>query len=136
MAQQTAPRTVLVVEDDPVLSDVMRILLEDGTCRILIAQCGSEAIELAQQEHPDLITLDLRLPDGDGRYVLDQIRQDPVLQGVPVIIVSGSEFHKDSSPEVIAVLPKPFDAMELDRAVHLALGLGSCPQIEASGIDR
>src|SRR4051794_4677096 len=98
MAEQTATRTVLVVEDDPVLSDVMRILLEDGTCRILIAQCGSEAIELAQQEHPDLITLDLRLPDGDGRYVLDQIRQDPVLQRVPVIIVSGSEFHKDSSP--------------------------------------
>jgi len=136
VAQQTAPQTVLVVEDDPVLSDIMRILLEDDGCRILIAQRGTEAVELAQRERPDLITLDLRLPDGDGRYVLDQIRQDPKLQGVPVIIVSGSEFQKDSSPEVVAVLPKPFDATELDRAVHLALGRGSSPQLRISGIDR
>jgi CheY-like chemotaxis protein len=118
---QSIPRTVLVVEDDPVLSDIMRLLLEDDGCRILIAHGGKEAIQVAGKEHPDLITLDLRLPDVDGRYVLDQLQQRPELQGIPVIIISGGEYQGRTADHVLAVLPKPFDAMELDRLVQATL---------------
>jgi CheY-like chemotaxis protein len=118
-------RTVLVVEDDLVLSDILRLLLEDDGYRILVAHQGKEAIQIAGQERPDLITLDLRLPDVDGRYVLDQLQQRPELRGIPVIIISGGEYQPRTSDTVLAILPKPFDAMELDRLVRNCLKIDS-----------
>jgi CheY-like chemotaxis protein len=123
----TAPsqeRSILVVEDDPTMTDMLRILLEDSGYRILTAQSGEEALEVALEEVPDLITLDLGLPGGiDGREVVHRLRNDPITADVPVVVVTGMHFVPASDERIEAVLTKPFDVVELEDVVSRVLGL-------------
>src|SRR6266571_2098910 len=121
MAQQTQS-TILVIEDDPTISAILRIFLEDSGCRIVVAEEGHEAVRLAREVHPDLITLDLALPDIDGTEVLRQLNADAELAHVPVIIVTARRFEPRPDENVTAVLQKPFDATELEQTVSRALG--------------
>ena len=121
MAQQTQS-TILVIEDDPTISAILRIFLEDSGCRIVVAERGHEAVRLAREVHPDLITLDLALPDIDGTEVLRQINTDADLARVPVIVVTARRFEAKPEDNVTAVLHKPFDATELEDTVKRALG--------------
>lgn len=121
MAQPTQS-TILVVEDDPTISAILRIFLEDSGCRIVVAEQGGEAVRLAREVHPDLITLDLALPDIDGTEVLRQLNVDADLAHVPVIVVTARRFEPRPDENVTAVLQKPFDATELEDTVRRALG--------------
>jgi CheY-like chemotaxis protein len=114
-------RTVLVVEGDVVVAELLRILLEDDGCRIVCAQSAREGIELARATHPELLTLDLQLPDAEGESVLQALAADPALRQTPVIMVSGRRPRFASGAAVVGHLPEPFDASELDRLVHQAL---------------
>jgi len=116
--------SILVVEDDPTMTDMLRILLEDSGYRILTAQSGEEALEVAREEVPDLITLDLGLPGGiDGREVVHRLRNDPITADVPVVVVTGMHFVPSSDERIEAVLTKPFDVVELEDVVSRILGL-------------
>ncbi|MEA2642888.1 MAG: hypothetical protein QOF51_4282 [Chloroflexota bacterium] len=119
--QDLRERTILVVEDDPTISEILRILLEDTGCRILEASGGVEALRLAAEERPDLITMDLSLPDMDGYDVLRNLQANPELVSVPIVVVSGRQFEQRVPARVVAVLLKPFDASELDDVVRAAL---------------
>jgi len=123
-ATMTAPslRTILVVEDDPTVSDILRILLEDDGFRIVTALSGREALELAWSDPPNLITLDLNLPDMDGYRLLDELRNQPGGQEIPIVVVSGRQYEPRPDDHVVAALPKPFDATELDEVVRRTLG--------------
>jgi two-component system KDP operon response regulator KdpE len=114
-------RTILVVEDDPTMVDILHILLEDSGCRILSATRGRDAIELVRRERPDVVTLDLGLPDMDGREVLRQLHPDSAWPGPSVIVVTARHFQPQPADRVTAVLSKPFDAAELERVVLNAL---------------
>jgi DNA-binding response OmpR family regulator len=119
---QPPQRTVLVVEDDPTISAILRIFLEDSGCHIIVAEMGEEAVRLAHEVKPDLITLDLALPDIDGTEVLRQINGDADLAHVPVIVVTARRYEPRPEENVTAVLQKPFDATELEATVRRALG--------------
>ena len=121
MIDRSPRRTVLVVEDDPVLSEMLRILLEDDGFQILNAMNGSEALRMAREQPPDLITLDLKLPDMDGYRLLDELHGSLGLTAVPVIIVSGLAYQPRPHDHVVAMIEKPFDATLLDRAIRNAL---------------
>ena len=114
--------TILVVEDDPTISAILRIFLEDSGCRIVVAEQGEQAVRLAHELHPDLITLDLALPDMDGTEVLRQLNADADLAHVPVIVVTARRYDPKPDENVTAVLQKPFDATELEETVARALG--------------
>ncbi len=101
--------------------DILHILLEDSGCRILVTNRGREAIDLVRIERPDVVTLDLGLPDMDGREVLRQLHPDPAWSGPNVIVVSARHFQPQPADQVMAVLCKPFDARELEQAVLEAL---------------
>jgi DNA-binding response OmpR family regulator len=119
-----AERCILVVEDDPTTTDMLRILLEDSGYRILTAETGEDALELARDTTPDLVTLDLGLPGGiDGRELLRRLRNEPATAEVPVIVVTGMHFVPASDERIEAVLTKPFDVAELEEAVNRVLGL-------------
>jgi DNA-binding response OmpR family regulator len=120
MAQPTES-TILVVEDDPTISAILRIFLEDSGCRIFVAERGDEAIRLAHEVHPDLVTLDLALPDMEGTEVLRQMNSDADLAHVPVIVVTARRYEPRPDENVTAVLQKPFDATELEDTVRRAL---------------
>jgi len=85
------PQTILIIDDDEVLSDVLsRRLQEQGfdTCTADSGQCG---LARARSNKPSLILLDLRLPDADGIVICEQLADDPQTCYIPVIILTGME---------------------------------------------
>jgi adenylate cyclase len=121
MDSGSARQTILVIEDDPAIADILQILLEDSGCEILRAHSGREALDLARETRPALITLDLMLPDMDGREILRQLEGDADLAAIPVIVVSARPYDPGPERNVVGALLKPFDATELDKLVRRAL---------------
>lgn len=85
---QPIQRTVLVVEDDVFLSQLLKNRLTKEGINVLSAKDGEEAIKILKSERPDLILLDLILPKKSGFDVLQEIQSDPMLQRAPTIIIS------------------------------------------------
>jgi CheY-like chemotaxis protein/HPt (histidine-containing phosphotransfer) domain-containing protein len=85
-----AQRTVLHVEDNPVnVALVERALARRPGVRLLSATAADAGLRLAGETRPDLILLDLNLPDGSGRELLRRLRSEPETRDVPVVVVSG-----------------------------------------------
>lgn len=80
--------TVLVVDDDPAVHDVLRLTIAKEGYRLLHAYDGAEAVEIARRERPDVITLDVMMPKLDGWTVLGKLKSDPALAAIPVIMLT------------------------------------------------
>jgi DNA-binding response OmpR family regulator len=81
-------RSVLVVDDDPAVSESLRLQLEDKGFMVETAQDGDEAIARLETQVPDLVILDVVMPGKNGYEVLRWIRNDPKTYALPVIILS------------------------------------------------
>lgn len=86
--QQTTDKTVLVVEDDEAMLNILASSIADAGFQVLKAADGAQGLDLALQHHPDLIVLDLLLPKLPGLDLLDELRADPQGRRTPVIILS------------------------------------------------
>ncbi|MFS2077073.1 response regulator [Telluria sp. Tellsp131] len=84
-------RTVLVIEDEPEFARILYGLAHDMEFRCLVALTAQEGLELATNEIPDAILLDIRLPDGSGLSVLQQLKDNPGTRHIPVHVVSSQE---------------------------------------------
>ncbi len=82
------PKKILLVEDEPMLSNLLRQRLEKEGFQITLAHDGSEAIKILKQYKPDLILLDIILPKLSGFEVMEMMKSDPTLQSAPVVVVS------------------------------------------------
>jgi PAS domain S-box-containing protein len=82
------PSRILVIEDDRDVANLIRIHLESEGHDVVLAENASEALRLAENSEPDLITLDIKLPDEDGFIVLQQLKQTKAVADVPVVVVS------------------------------------------------
>jgi CheY-like chemotaxis protein len=113
--------TVLVVDDDVDVTDTMREILEDEGHRVFVAPNGRRALEIARNEHPDLVLLDLEMPEMDGRHFLAEVRATPELAGVQVVVLSGSADAKDLDTEAVTK-PLRLDTLLglIDRVGHAA----------------
>src|SRR5215472_10379722 len=87
-APESIPHSILVVEDDPAIGNMLRTTLEFEGYEAAVARNGTEGIEAALREVPELILLDLMLPDIDGMDVLRYLRNEPKSEHIPVIVVS------------------------------------------------
>ncbi len=109
---------ILAVEDDPEIAHLYRSVLAEEGYDVLVACDAREALRLLAA-HPDVVLLDLMLPDTDGYSVLRRIRERPDLKGVPVIVVSASlppgRLRIDGAQ---AVVRKPFEFQRLIRAIE------------------
>ena len=85
----TATATILLVEDDFLLSHAFRLLLEDAGYRIHEAGTAHEAVEKARAATPDLVLLDLGLPDAPGLDVVRTLRLQEATQDTPIIALTG-----------------------------------------------
>src|SRR5690554_6693291 len=83
-----ASHTVLVIDDDPTMRDLLRRMLEREGFAVATAASGSEGLLLAEQLHPDIITLDVMMPSMDGWSLLSLLKENPDLQEIPVIMVT------------------------------------------------
>lgn len=103
---------VLVVDDDQDIRDSLSIILHDLGCEVLLAQDGAAGMVRAERDAPDLVILDLMIPQRSGIAVLDTIRARP-RRRLPVIMMSGStELRHRELAEARGAdgwLPKPFD---------------------------
>ena len=81
-------KKILLVEDEPMLSNLLRQRLEKENYRVITAHDGSEAVKILKQEKPDLILLDIILPKMSGFEVMEMMKSDPTIQAAPVVVVS------------------------------------------------
>ena len=81
-------KTVLIVDDDPTVHDVLRATIAKEGYRLLHAYDGAQALEIARSERPDVITLDVMMPKLDGWSVLGKLKSDPALSAIPVIMLT------------------------------------------------
>ena len=88
---ESPPRRILIVDDDEDMAEVLADRLSRQGFLALHSTTGKRAIHLAQEYHPHLVLLDLRLPDVDGLSVCQMLSDDPATCDIPVIIVSGVE---------------------------------------------
>jgi len=111
---------VLVVEDDRATSDLIRDVVEEAGLRFVPANEGHLAISIAVEERPQVITLDLGLPDTDGHAVLHRLLSDDRTREIPIVVVTGYRRYlpADDYDRLAAVVDKPFDVVELARVLH------------------
>lgn len=101
--------TILVVDDVDLIKDVFVDFFHGGPHRVVTANSGQEALNLARSERPDIIFMDLNLSDTDGRSVTGQIRQDPQLAATFVVVMTGEILEEpDYRPLFDDFLQKPF----------------------------
>ena len=82
--------TVLTIEDETLIRDSFRFYLEDYGYKVLEAGNGKEGLNMIRTHHPDVVLLDLRMPEMDGLEVLQQVRIE--MPELPVIVISGTGF--------------------------------------------
>ena len=80
--------TVLVVDDDPTVHDVLAATLAKEGYRVLHARDGAEALDILRKTPPDIVTLDVMMPKLDGWSVLGMMKSDPALDHIPVIMIT------------------------------------------------
>jgi PAS domain S-box-containing protein len=113
---------ILVIEDDRDLALLLRRQLESEGFQVLLAGTGEDALWLAKEAQPQLITLDIMLPDIDGFAVLEQLKTNPITSAIPVVIVSVlAESEKGYALGAVDYVVKPFVEQELLDIVHKAL---------------
>jgi CheY-like chemotaxis protein len=84
------PKKILIVDDDPDNVSIISLIVEDNGYSSISATNGKEGYELAKSEKPDLITLDLIMPAQSGIMMFQELKKDPELCDIPVVIISGA----------------------------------------------
>ena len=117
-------KKILVVEDDDVERELVRMTLEREGHRVLVADNGARGFELAMEERPDLIVTDVWMPTADGVYLIRRVRSTPELASTPILVTTG--FGTGSASVSLgqgadAFEPKPLDPDSLRESVRRLL---------------
>ena len=122
-------KTVLVVDDDPDAREFLSTVLQDNGFAASTANDGTEAIAMIEQKPPDLVALDITMPEKSGVAVYRKLKQDEQLKRIPVIIVTGisDDFKRFIStrrqvPPPEGYISKPVDHDEFLKMVRGLLG--------------
>jgi two-component system, OmpR family, response regulator VicR len=121
-----ANETILCIEDEPQMIDLIRLILETQGYRMVAAQGGEEGLEMMVSERPDLILLDIMMPDMDGGDVYHRMQQEPELSHIPVIVVTAKAAPIDkvlwmNVAQVDDYVTKPFGPQDLLSSVERVL---------------
>lgn len=121
-------KTIVYIEDDADMIDLVQLVLGRAQYDLVGATTGKEGLDILIQDPPDLVLLDIMLPDMGGWAVYQQIKMDPLLQNIPVIAVTAQNAPIDRIlgehiAKVQAYVTKPFSPKELRAAVKEVLHL-------------
>ena len=118
--------TILVCDNEEVLRGLVRASLDGNGYTLVEARDGDEAVEQARLVQPDLILLDMMMPGKSGLEVLAELRRDPELRDIPVVMLTARAQVTDREAASLAgadcFLAKPFSPLELDCVVKELLG--------------
>jgi CheY-like chemotaxis protein len=124
--------TILIVDDTKLFLSMEKEMLSQSTVLILTASNGREALEITQKHRPDLIFMDLNMPEMDGAACCAAIKADPVLRQIPVVIVTTSD-SRESRELCLAAGCNGFLVKPFNRYDFLKLGRAFVPGIERRG---
>ncbi len=110
-------RLVLVVDDEPDIREIIRFYLEEAGYRVIEADRGEQALALAQEHQPDLITLDIMMPGMDGLEASKRLKENPLTRNIPIMILSIVADKSRCLQGIAGFLTKPFEREELLSAV-------------------
>ncbi len=123
--------SVLIVDDEPFIRKLVATTLEDvASFELLEAENGREALEVAAREHPQIVLLDIDMPEVDGYEACKRLRADPHTAQATIVMLTaaaGEEAERqaeDAGADLF--LTKPFSPLEILRLVH-ELGDGAAP---------
>jgi DNA-binding response OmpR family regulator len=116
---------VLVVEDEETVRELEKFILEQSGYEVVTARDGLEGIAKAEFRKPDLILLDLMMPDVSGGRMFDEMKEHPTTAGIPIIVVTGKPdahetFDGELGPENVVM--KPFEPESLLARVRAQIG--------------
>jgi DNA-binding response OmpR family regulator len=118
-------KTVMIIEDEPDAAELFAEMMRVSGFRVLKTYTSTPAMTLIAQEKPDVIILDIMMPDISGIEVLHYIRREPELASIPVIIVSAKSMPSDIRNGLEAgasiYLTKPVGFIDLKNAVDRAI---------------
>jgi CheY-like chemotaxis protein len=125
MPKSLKEKTVLIIEDDADIRNFARRVLELEGYRVLQTETGDEGLRLARENKVNLALLDLRLPGSSGWAILEQIKSDPEISAIPVIVFTAS-YGMQQHDQALALgaadyLIKPLSATGLRKAVARVL---------------
>jgi len=117
-----SPKQILCIEDEPEMIDLIRLILGRRGFEVVGAAGGKEGLEKVRQEQPDLVLLDLMMPDMDGWEVYQQMKADEKTKDIPVIVVTAKAQSIDKVlglhiAKVDDYIAKPFSPQELLNSV-------------------
>lgn len=119
------PDTLLIAEDDPLLMSLLKATFRTSGLRLLSAGTGTQALEVARAEWPDLVLLDVGLPEMNGLQVCRALKADPETAAIRVVMLTARAGPADQQLAVEAgadvYLTKPFSPSELLAAVQSLL---------------
>ncbi|MCP4420710.1 MAG: response regulator transcription factor [Chloroflexi bacterium] len=117
--------TILVIDDDELVSRTLQRTLKLYNYHVMVANSGTEGLQLARRHRPDLFILDIMMPGADGYQVCRQIRGDPLLKDLPVLFLTAKAKDEDKIEGFRAgaddYLSKPFNMEELQLRVRAIL---------------
>jgi CheY-like chemotaxis protein len=115
-------KKILIVDDDSVNLKMLRNIFDNDEFHVIQASGGFEAVDIAKNDHPDLIILDIVMPDIDGGEVASILKNDPSTQKIPIIFLSSlikkEEEKYSSTQEGVFLMAKPFDRNALLNKVR------------------
>ena len=123
MEQSKANKTILCIEDESEMIDLIRLILGRKGFDVKGATGGIEGIKLVREIKPDLVLLDLMMPDMDGWEVYQQMKAEPTTRDIPVIVVTAKAQNIDKVlglhiAKVDDYIAKPFSPQELMESVE------------------
>ena len=115
-------KKIMIVDDDPVIVRYLTSIFSDNGYATCFASDGLEAMDVLQREKPNLITLDLEMPDEWGPRFYRKYSRLPEFSDLPVIVISGLTGKQHAIRNAVAILGKPFDPDKLMAHVRRAIG--------------
>jgi DNA-binding response OmpR family regulator len=121
-----AGKRILCIEDEPQMIDLIRLILESEGYDVIGAEGGQEGLERMRAERPDLILLDLMMPEMDGGDVFHHMKEEVELRDIPVIVVTAKAAPIDkvlwvNVAKVDDYVTKPFGPRELVESIEKVL---------------
>jgi len=116
---------ILVIDDEPEITDIVETFLTESGYTVEVENTAKNALEKARQFKPEVILLDIMMPDVDGYNVCQEIKNDPALTHIPVIFLTGKDRNDDMGRSFKAggdmFIKKPFSCERLLEIVNIVI---------------
>lgn len=115
-------KKIMIVDDEQDIRDYLKVLFESHGYETVVATDGVEALGLVEEHTPDLITLDLQMPNDTGTDFYRKLFRRDAVKDIPIIVISGIAGRHLAIRKPLAVMEKPIDKEKLIETVKKTIG--------------